>query len=221
MINDNEIEFRASGFGYVNPEALIVLVGITPGNTQLRGSRCGKTSREVKRENAFAGGMRKNLVRMLDYIGVNKLLGIISCESFWDEDFDKVEMTSLLKNATYYKGKMFNRASDILRSRKLTRAFNNGFRKDCSRYSKAVLFIAMGGDVGKVLSYMVSKGNISVPVVAVPHPSGANAGRIAVFLGAKPAKHDLASERAHEQAIHAKLTVSKITSMSGLRGRRG
>ena len=49
MINDDEIEFKATGFDYVNPTALVVLVGITPGNTQLLGSRCGKTFREIKR----------------------------------------------------------------------------------------------------------------------------------------------------------------------------
>ena len=210
MINDDAIEFKATGFDYVNPAALVVLVGITPGNTQLLGSRCGKTFREIKRENAFAGGMRNNLSRMLDHIGVNMLLGISSCRSLWNEDFDKVEMTSLLKDATYYKGKMFNRASDILRSRKLTNALYNGFIKDCSSYSEAMLFVAMGDGVGRVLSHLVSEGVISVPVVVVPHPSGANAGRIAVFLGSKPSGLDLASRRAHEQAIHAKLTISQM-----------
>ena len=101
MINDDDIEFKATGFDYVNPAAQIVLVGITPGNTQLLGSRCGKTPREIKRENAFAGGMRNNLFRMLDHIGVNTLLGISSCKSLWEEDFDKVEMTSLLRDATF------------------------------------------------------------------------------------------------------------------------
>ncbi len=210
MINDDEIEFKATGFDYVNPAALVVLVGITPGNTQLLGSRCGKTPREIKRENAFAGGMRKNLLSMLDHIGVNKLLGILSCKSLWKEDFDKVEMTSLLKDATYYKGKMFNKASDILKSRKLTNALYSGFIKDCSSYSKAALFVAMGDGVGRVLSHLVSEGVISVPVVTVPHPSGANAGRIAVFLGSKPPGHDLASKRAHEQDIQAKFTISHI-----------
>ena len=42
---------------------------------------------------------------MLDYIGVNTFLGIDSCISLWKEDFDRVEMTSLLKDATYVVGK--------------------------------------------------------------------------------------------------------------------
>lgn len=39
MINDDEAEFKPTGFDYVNPSAKVVLVGITPGNTQLVASR--------------------------------------------------------------------------------------------------------------------------------------------------------------------------------------
>lgn len=74
--------FEKTDFDYTNPNAEVVIVGITPGNNQLLGSREGKTLKEIKRENAFGGNMRPNLIAMLDHIGVNRLLGIESCRSF-------------------------------------------------------------------------------------------------------------------------------------------
>jgi len=214
---DNNITFKPTGFEYVNPNAKIVLVGITPGNTQLASSRAGKTPREIKRENAFAGAMRNNLVRMLDLIGVNKLLGTETCATLWHQDFDKVEMTSLLKEATFLKGKMFNKASAILKSDKLTRALNDGFVHDCSSYSKACLFVAMGAEVGKVLFDLKDKGIITAEIIVLPHPSGANSGRVAVFLGSK--QHDdtdQASTRAYEQSRVAMETVKRLNHLNHL-----
>ncbi len=65
---DEKIVFESTEFDYVNPKAEVVIVGITPGNSQLDGSREGLTPREIKRKFAFAGRMRPNLVNMLDFI---------------------------------------------------------------------------------------------------------------------------------------------------------
>ena len=50
---DEKIVFEPTGFDYVNPEAEVVIVGITPGNSQLKDSREGLESQEIKRKNAF------------------------------------------------------------------------------------------------------------------------------------------------------------------------
>ena len=209
MINDDEVEFKPTGFDYVNPTAKVVLVGITPGNTQLVASREGKSPKEIKRENAFAGGMRNNLVKMLDHIGVNRLLGIETCATLWEKDFDKVEMTSLLKDATFYKGKMFNKALDIFKSPKLASVLRGGFGKDCLLYKNAVLFVSMGDSVGAVLSRLKAEGVVAADIVTIPHPSGANAGRIAVFLGLRPPGKDFASNRAYELSLQATAVINQ------------
>ena len=56
--NDEKIVFEPTGFNYVNPKAEVVIVGITPGNSQLDGSREGLSPREIRRKYAFAGKMR-------------------------------------------------------------------------------------------------------------------------------------------------------------------
>ena len=209
-MNDDEIEFRKTGFEYVNPAARVVIVGITPGVSQLANDRSGKSSREIKRENAFAGRMRPNLIRMLDYVGVNRLLGIESCASLWGCDFDKVEMTSLLKEATFVRDKMFNSPALIAKSAKLTAAFKEGFKRDCASYKNAILFVACGNAVGSVIAELKSEGIISAEVISIPHPSGANAGRIAAFLKGDDASVDTTCRVAREQARMAMRVVNSI-----------
>ncbi len=206
---DERIKFEPTGFDYVNPNAEVVIVGITPGNSQQKGSREGMTPREIKRKYAFAGTLRKNMVSMLDHIGVNSLLRIDSCASLWEQDFDRVEMTSLLKDATYVEGKggrtMFKDTEIIAKSKELTEKFEKGFVNDCQQYKKAKLFIACGQDVYEILKKLGERGIITAPVVAIAHPSGNNAIRVKYYMEELDSSliwcHEM-SEKAKE-VIHA------------------
>ena len=214
---DEKIVFEPTGFGYQNTKAKVVIVGITPGNSQLKGEREGLDLREIKRKNAFAGSMRPNLINMLDYIGVNNVLGIESCRSLWDEDFDKVDMTSLLKEATYELKKdgsrmMFKDVKKIAKSEKLTRMLVEGFVKDCSMYENEVLFVACGPGVFNVLTGLQKDGRIRGQVVGIAHPSGANTGRIQCYLGKVEPKDDSyvwCQERAKEARTIIQMVIPR------------
>ena len=213
---DEKFVFEKTDFDYVNPNALVVIVGITPGNSQLKDSREGKSLEEIKRENAFAGNMRPNLVSMLDSIGINRMLGIESCRSLWGEDFSKVEMTSLLKDATYEIKKdgtkmMFRDTSKIAKSPKLTQLYERGFIEDCHHYSKAKIFVACGKSVYDRLTELQSKGIITAPIVGIAHPSGANAGRISAYLGKKAPK-DASEVWCQTHAEEARDIISEVKS---------
>lgn len=213
---DDKIIFEPTAFDYVNPNADVVIVGITPGNSQLKGEREGIEPREIKRRNAFAGSMRPNLVKMLDHIGVNSMLGIKSCKTLWEEDFDKVDMTSLLVEATYELKKdgtmeMFRHAEKIAKSVKLTRMLEEGFVKNCSRYEIDVLFVACGPGVYDVLKKLKAEGRIRGKVVGIAHPSGANQGRILCYLGQKTAQ-DSSHEWCQEKAQEAKEIINCATA---------
>lgn len=189
----NKIIFEPTGFEYQNTK--VVIVGITPGNSQLKGDREGLDLREIKRKNAFAGSMRPHLINMLDYIGVNRLLDIESCSSLWEEGFDKVDMTSLLKEATYELKKdgsktMFKDVKKIAKSEKLTRILEEGFVKGCSNYEYWVLYVACGPGVYDELKKLKEEGKIKGFVAGIAHPSGANTGRIQCYLGKVEPKDD-------------------------------
>ncbi len=46
---DDKKVFKPSNFEYLSPNAEVVIVGITPGNSQLSGFREGLSLREIKR----------------------------------------------------------------------------------------------------------------------------------------------------------------------------
>ena len=203
MIEIDERYFiQPTEFDYINPKAEVVIVGITPGNSQLKGGREGMSPKEIKRTYAFKGGIRKNIVKMLDYIGVNTLLGIKTCSSLWDEDFDRVELTSLLKDATYVVEKsgrtMFKDTEDIAKSKLLTKKFETGFVKDCEQYKNARLFVACGQGVYDELMKLKERGVITAPVVAIAHPSGNNGVRVLYYMGQLDSSLVWCTERAKE-----------------------
>lgn len=193
-IIDDRMKFINAGFDYPNPEAEVVIVGITPGKNQLENGYESHdvivASREesLERKKAYAfKGLRDNINKMLDSVDVNKLLGIDRCETIWNEDFGKVDFTSLIKEAAYEdkSGKIdpFNDAEMIAKSEKLNKRFNNGFVKDCKQYSKAKLFVACGHKVYNVLCDLKEKGVISVPIIAIAHPSKNNNIRVQFYQG--------------------------------------
>ena len=170
----------------------------------------GMSPKEIKRTYAFKGGIRKNIVKMLDYIGVNTLLGIKSCASLWEEDFGRVELTSLLKDATYVVEKggrtMFKDTEDIAKSKILTEKFETGFVKDCAQYTKAKLFVACGQGVYNELLKLKDRGIITEPVVAIAHPSGNNVMRVLYYMG----QLDSSLIWCEEKAKEAKNTIAAM-----------
>lgn len=205
-----------SGLNYFNPKAKVVIVGITPGNSQMSGSRKGMSDREIKRTFAFAGTLRPNLVKMLDYIGINTYLHITTCATLWAEDFDKVDMTSLLKDATYElnsKGEkvMFRDTTKIAKSELLTRLFEDRFLKDCNQYENEVVFVACGRGVYDILKSLQKDNSIKGKVVGISHPSGANQGRIQCYIGKSEPK-DSACQWCADKAIEARKIISSLVN---------
>lgn len=117
-----------------------------------------------------------------------------------------MDMTSLLVDATFYKGKIFNSAGAIIDSPKLRRKLEDGFVRNCRLYTDISLYVAMGDGVGTIFGKLQESGVIKSSIVTMPHPSGANAGRIAVFLGEKECT-DRATSRARELFNIAYATV--------------
>lgn len=191
---DERIKFINAGFDHPNPEAEVVIVGITPGKNQLENgyesrdviSASKEESLERKKKYAFKG-LRDNIDQMLDSIGVYRILNIEKCNTIWDKDFEKVDFTSLIKEAAYeYVGgrkEAFNDADKIAKSEKLRERFYNGFVKDCEQYFNAKMFIACGHKVYRILCDLKEKGIISVPVIAIAHPSNNNRIRVLFYQG--------------------------------------
>lgn len=188
-------------FDYVNPTARIVIVGITPGLVQavnainkarelLRHTDdSAMVLRGVKSVASFCGPMRQNLVRMLDYIKLNRKLGISSTADLFGSHQHLAHFTSMLRNPVFVGGKNYSGTPSMLQT---------SFLKDClKRYFLADLkglqdayWVPLGPKVSEALTWVASQGHLPSDRIlhGLPHPSGANAERIAYFLDEKPKK---------------------------------
>ena len=126
LINERFHIFSESGldvyyapFHYLNKHARVVLIGLTPGWTQMeeafRAARRGIANgldgealfRHIDISASFCGPMRKNLISMLHEIGLHHCLGINTCDDLFNpEKADKFRagFTSAVSAPIFKKG---------------------------------------------------------------------------------------------------------------------
>lgn len=187
-------------FDYVNKSAKIVLCGITPGlqqaelalqeaSIQLRnGATPEQAKLSAKNTASFGGPMRSNLVRMLDFVGINKVLGITSTSDLFDTSAHLVHYTSALRYPVFKSGKNYSGTPSMLSNPLLRKQVDSFLVPELSSLSEPTIYIPLGPKVEEVLNYCANIGVIKPEQVlgGLPHPSGANAERIAYFLNEKP-----------------------------------
>jgi hypothetical protein len=181
LASAGRVEARYTPFDYVNPDARVVVVGISPGFVQWKnavraaqqGLREGlplpELLRAAKYTGAFSGAIRPNLVALLDHVGLQRWLGIASCASLFGADAHLMHVTGALRQAVFVDGGNYNGASPNMVSTPLLQAqLLDYFGREASLLPGAVFVL----DEARILH-------------GLPHPSGANAERIAYFLGRK------------------------------------
>lgn len=198
MTGDPKHEIYYAPFDHVTASARVVLAGITPGRVQAvaaldtarRALRAGRSHQDAmkmaKTTASFAGPMRRNLVDLLDHVGVADRLGIESTASLWTDHDHLVHFTSALRYPVFEHGKNFA-GSGIGTSRLLTGEVDRWFAAECRALPDA-LFVPLGPAALWACQRQVAAGGLRPTQVleGLPHPSGANAERIAYFLGRKP-----------------------------------
>lgn len=134
-------ELQYIPFEHVNTDAKLVIVGITPGTTQLnlayaaaqlllkKGLPESKIVWEVKKVGAFGGpSMKPNLLKMLRHFHFDKLLGIQDVESLWGKDAELLHSTSVVPHAAFRNRDMFNGSfSEVMASPLLKECFLDCF----------------------------------------------------------------------------------------------
>lgn len=198
MAGRRRIEIAYFPVGPVNVDARIAIVGLTPGRQQMRNAwiearRCLRagcseldTLASVKAVAAFSGPMRANLVAMLDSIGVNRLLNVHSTASLWADDVGLTHFTSALRFPVFVDGANYSGAPSMFTTPLLREQLIQGFAAQAETLRQAV-FVPLGPTVGNAVKFVAEKCGIDQNrvLVGLPHPSGANAERIAFFLGRK------------------------------------
>lgn len=186
-------------FDHVNPHARVVLVGITPG-LQQTGNALRALQQELRRGTpdaialevakgvaSFSGTMRKNLTDMLDAIGLPQVLDIASTTALFGARADLVHYTSALRYPVTLKGKNYGGSPGIIGNAFTQYELSRWFAAEARTLPDA-LYVPLGPAVTDALDSMASAGAMNADRIlsGLPHPSGANAERIAYFVGRKP-----------------------------------
>jgi hypothetical protein len=193
-----QLEIAYSPFDHVNLGAEVVIVGLTPGRQQMRNAlvearRClmngmseDEAMRAAKTFASFSGPMRTNLIALLDSIAVNRALKLSSASSLWAVDSQRVHFTSALRYPVFIDGENYSGAPSILSTPLLKTHLMQWFAKEMAMLPNAI-FIPLGPKVTEAVEAVAMHLGLSTNRVlsGLPHPSGANAERIAFFLGRK------------------------------------
>ena len=142
--------------------------------------------RAARLAGAFSGAIRPNFVALLDAIGVQRWLGIASCATLFDADAGLVQVSGILRHPIFVDGKNYSGSPPMARHGFLRELVLRWFAEE-ARLLPDALYVPMGGSVGEALDWLAAEGVIRSDRIlhGLPHPSGANAERVAYFLGRK------------------------------------
>lgn len=185
-------------FDHIQTSAKIVIVGITPGlqqatNALLEAKRQLESRKPLHEALAaakvfasFSGPMRANLITMLDFIGLNRWAKLSSAASLWAENSDLVHFTSALRYPVLLSGKNYSGSPSMSATPILRQFIERYLKEEADALSEAV-WVPLGPAANVGVSHLVASGAIKPDRVlaGLPHPSGANAERIAYFVGRK------------------------------------
>ncbi|MCR2822938.1 uracil-DNA glycosylase family protein [Lederbergia panacisoli] len=194
LLEKNEkkkLEIYYAPFEYVNPIARILIVGITPGLHQMKKSYTTVINarnqiendeeilRQVKNNSSFEGPMRKNLVQMLDELGLHEYLGLTSTMSFFNESSNIVQTTSIIPYPVFYNGKNFNGSTPNILKNEILKKYVTEFFASEMRKLNNPLIIPLGVNVSNALNYLSNNDLLDVKnfLSGFPHPSGGNGHR--------------------------------------------
>ena len=223
---DGNIQVCYSPFDHIERSARLVIVGITPGMTQavnalnalnnakLAGKSINEALRTAKMTASFSGAMRSNLVEMLDFIGVARLLKLKTTASLFETGSRDMHFTSALRYPVFVDGKNYSGNPYMLKVAALRSMVETHLAEEARLLSDAI-WLPLGPKAEEAVLHLAGKGLLPrMNILAgMPHPSGANAERIAVFTGRKPPEHASAKTDAEKLLRSAAKLKNQISGL--------
>lgn len=232
-LSDSKVKTYYAPFDYTNCKAKLVLVGITPGQSQMNkalyaactalnnGHSDIEALHAAKIAASFGGKMQTILINLLDSHKINTYLGISSCEELWSKSNHLVNFTSCLRNPVFslkgvaevnYTGGTPNLAT------------YKGFTRSLAMFGDELnlipnaMIVPLGRNVANVIQSLVDNGSVPLDrvlnaegrVAEFPHPSGENAETVNLAIGEFPDWEDYAEVmfRKYQNKVNGKTTES-------------
>lgn len=183
---------------YINPKAKVFIIGITPGFQQMstaiaaarKGLELGEEIEiiqyQCKAAGRFSGPLRKNIISMLDDIGLNTVLQIDSCSDLFAKKDYFLHTVSLIPYSVFVNKKNYSgHTPNLIKNEFLMNYVYENFIKEYGSLEnkEQVLLIPLGKAVEEVLARLEAEGRIGKHQIlkGFPHPSGANVNRLTQF----------------------------------------
>lgn len=201
MDASGDVKIYYAPFEYINPGARIVLVGITPGPTQMvnannearRAFKAGKSSAEAVRAakdvGAFSGEpLRSNLINQLNHWDFHKWLGLDDSADLFSTSRHLVQTTSLLRYPVFVRDNDYRGTPDMTKHPLLRKFLLENFVAEVEELKDAV-FVGLGPQVQKVLDRLIQQRVLHPERVVggLLHPSGNCTYRINYLTGDRSA----------------------------------
>lgn len=175
---------------YINTEAKIIIVGITPGWNQMKiaynqliksieeGESIEKILKKTKIAASFSGIMRKNLTTMLDIIGLADILNIDSTAQLFTIYRTFLHTTSVIKYPVFYKDKNYTGHTPTIEQSDLLKQYAYEISpNELAQITSPALVIPLGKTTENVIQNIQIKNDLHTYLFGFPHPSGANGHR--------------------------------------------
>lgn len=192
---DNIEIYYAPHNEYMNEKAKVFIIGITPGFQQMS-TAIAEARKELeitdnieeiqykcKVAGRFSGSLRKNIIKMLDEIELNKALNINSTEElFYRKDY-LLHTVSLIPYSVFVKKQNYSgHTPKLIKSEFLMKYVYDNFINELKSLNnfENILLIPLGRAVEEVLVELEDEGIINKNQIlkGFPHPSGANVNRV-------------------------------------------
>ena len=195
--------FYAPHNEFINKQAKIVIVGITPGWQQMKmafmqftkslatHSSLDNCLYDAKVAARFSGTMRSNLIEMLDQCHLPSTLNVASSAHLFERNNLSLHTTSIIKYPVFIKEKNYTGHQPHAMDSPLLRHYiYRVFPEEMSNIRQPALVIPLGKAVEKLIFKLIEEQKLPNHhyVFGFPHPSGANGHRIKQF---KQEKHQL------------------------------
>ncbi len=191
---DQRLRIYYAPFDWINVQARVILLGITPGWTQMelafRGAnqalKAGRAPqdvcREAKSQGSFAGPLRRNLVAMLDDVGLPPGLGLKTSSDLFGASRSLLHTSSVIRYPVFVDGANYTGHPLPTRSPLLMHFARTVLAPELAAVKHAMI-IPLGKAVEGVLEQLARERLIDQGrwLSGFPHPSGANGHRVRLF----------------------------------------
>ena len=179
---------------HMNFQARVILVGLTPGWSQMNVALLECVQRlqnshlaremDVQRGHIasyFAGSLRANLINMLDEIGINSYLGIQTVSSLFGQDRRLMHATSVLRYPVFNKYHNYTGYNPRIDSSPLlAHVVDTVFLDEILRF-RGCTVIPLGKIASSCIARNANVGKYLQIIHGLPHPSSANGHRLKQF----------------------------------------